>query len=86
MITKQELRKKFNKWLGDEFDKKNKESPGCTHRWIFCYNGEMGEDSLNFDCACCLTGDELERCGCYCHYRIGQIIDFFWEEFLKKDE
>ncbi|OGM09233.1 hypothetical protein A2Z67_04820 [Candidatus Woesebacteria bacterium RBG_13_36_22] len=77
---KVELRKKFNEWLGDEFDKKNKSSPRSTHRWIFCYDGQMGEDSLSFDCACCLTADESEGCGCHCHSRIGEIVDFFWEE------
>jgi len=83
MITKQEFRRKFNKWLGDEFDKKNKSSPGSTHRWILCYNGEYSESSLNFDCACCLTKGELEGCGCHCHSRIGEIVDFFWKELPK---
>jgi len=83
VIDKVELRKKFNKWLGDEFDNRNKPSPGCTHRWIFCYNGET-DNSLSFDCACCLVTDELEECGCPCHSRIGEIVDFFLEEFEGK--
>jgi hypothetical protein len=83
MITKKQLRKKFNKWLGDEFDNKNKKSEGETHRWILCYNGEYKESSLNFDYACCLSKDELDKCGCYCHSRIGEIVNFFWRELLK---
>jgi len=86
MITKKQLRKKFNRWLGDEFDKKNKSSSGSTHRWILCYNGEYKESNLNFDCACCLTKDELDKCGCYCHSRIGEIVDFFWKELSKVEK
>ncbi len=78
-MDKNQLRKKFNKWLGHEFDAGNKKSLGNTHRWLFCYDGELDHDSM-FDCACCLDDEESYDCGCHCHARIGEIVDFFWSE------
>ena len=90
-MTKLELRKKFNTWLGNEFDKQNKNSPGETHRWLLCYDGLEGEQNYGFDCACCLTDEEyiddkgVNKCGCHCHERISQIVDFFWEYMRDKE-
>jgi hypothetical protein len=81
MIAKKELRKKFNRWLGDYFDNRNKKSRGETHRWILCYDGDRECDF--FDCACCLTTDEIEKCGCHCHTRITEIVSFFWRALVE---
>jgi hypothetical protein len=42
-----------------------------SHRYLFCWNGEQGEQA--YDCACCityLTDEILCSCGCACHERI----------------
>jgi hypothetical protein len=79
---KKKLREKFNIWLGYGFDKKNKRSQGETHRWLLC------KDKSNefYDCGCCLTDKEEKGCKCVCHYRIGQIVDFFWNELKEKNK
>lgn len=75
MLTKKQLREKFNVWLGHKFDKKHKESKNVTHRWLFCWEGQ---DTDDFDCGCCCVNKEIKKCDCICHERIGQIVDFFW--------
>jgi hypothetical protein len=80
MGSKAELRKKFNLWLGYEFDNKNKRSKGETHRWLFCEDEIYEKDKISSDCACCMDDVERKDCGCHCHDRIGEIVDFFWKE------
>lgn len=85
-ITKQELRKRFNIWLGGAFDSQNKKySPDQTNRWVLCYNGEVTGtlDGDCFDCACCLCNEELDSCGCICHERVKQIVDFFYRQLVE---
>ena|SRR5271154_3709446 len=44
------------------------------HRYLFCWNGESGDES--YDCACCITyldDDLLCSCGCPCHARIDAL-------------
>lgn len=78
-MTKKQLREKFNVWLGYQFDAQNKKSSSATHRWLFCWDG-VEETQTCFDCACCLNDKEHPGCGCVCHVRIGQIVDFFWSK------
>jgi hypothetical protein len=90
-MNKKQLRERFNKWLGDGFDAQLKEKPTMTRRWLFCWDGVEDQNSC-FDCACCLSDIEhIDRkghngCGCVCHIRITQIIDFFWKEFHKRSK
>lgn len=79
-ISKEQIIKDFDKWLGDEFDKNNKDSPGETHRWLFCWNGEEPHEP-GFDCACCITDEKGEGCGCICHERVESIVDYFIKYF-----
>jgi len=87
-MTKQQLRKRFNKWLGYGFDARFKEKPTMTRRWLFCWDGTE-DPTACFDCACCLSDEEhINRkdhrdCGCICHERITQIVDFFWKRLKK---
>lgn len=85
-MNKKALRKKFNTWLGDDFDIQHKKSLGQTRRWLLCWNEEPPGTFAGdcFDCACCLSDVEHPRCGCVCHDRITQIVEFFWKEFHKR--
>ena len=84
-MKKSELRKQFNLWLGDGFDAQLKERPTMTRRWLLCWDGlERAENC--FDCACCLSDIEHSGCGCLCHERITQIVDFFWKEMHKRSK
>ena len=84
-MTKKELLIKFEKFLSNDFVS-NRKGKGKTetNRWVFCWDN----DKLNscFDCACCLDGNiDTYPCGCPCHFRIQQIINFFWKLSLNKD-
>jgi hypothetical protein len=70
---KAELRKQFNDFLLDKFVAEGDKVGGQTHRWAFCF--DFGNTAVN-DCACCLNSEEIEGCGCICHNRISQIVDF----------
>jgi hypothetical protein len=83
VVDKKELRKKFNLWLGNDFDAQYKETPAMTRRWLFCWHGIESPTDC-FDCACCLSDVEHCSCGCICHERITQIVDFFWKEGYRK--
>lgn len=88
ITKKDELRKKFNIWLGDKFDIQHKRTFGETRRWLFCWNQEPAGTFAGdcFDCACCLSDVEEKGCKCICHERITQIVDFFWKEINKRDK
>lgn len=81
-MNKEKLIEDFYKWLGDEFDKDNKETPEETHRWLFCWNGD--EKAMFFDCACCIEDKHIDGCNCICHKRVEQIVDFFINYFEVK--
>jgi hypothetical protein len=44
-------------------------------RWVLCYSGEGDFDSQ--DCACCLTWEDINGCGCECHARIRELKGLF---------
>ncbi|MGH7974858.1 MAG: hypothetical protein ACREBR_04985 [bacterium] len=84
-LSKKQLRKEFNIWLGYGFDRNNKATMNQTNRWVLCYNGEKPGTFAGdcFDCACCLSNNEEKGCGCICHERIRQIVDFFYKVLAK---
>lgn len=82
-ISKQELRKRFNIWLGGAFDCQNKQGQlDRTNRWLLCWQGTEPIEEC-FDCACCLSDVEERGCGCICHERITQLVDFFYRQLVE---
>lgn len=86
MLTKEqkEIRHRFHKFLGNQFDKKNKKHKNATHRWLFCWNNEPSDKI--FDCGCCLSNEEEPfdmKCGCICHDRITDIMNFIYKEIKR---
>lgn len=72
MTTIEKILEEFDRFVRDDFDTPPN---GETHRWVFCCDDNKVNDGV-YDCACCLSSEDLEMCNCVCHHRIDTIKDF----------
>lgn len=53
----------------------------CGYRHLFCFDVKYALDNNylhGYDCACCISYEDGDTCGCICHERIRELDRVFY--------